>query len=39
MVGWTIISNETGTVENHTDREVLDGNIVDNLVISTLQER
>jgi hypothetical protein len=33
-----VITNETGTIQDHADRQVLHSNVMDNLIVSTLQK-
>ena len=38
MVGRSVVSDHSGSVENHAHRQILDGNVVNNLVVTTLHK-
>ena len=38
MVSGSVVTDQTGTVQNHTHGEVLDGHVVDHLIVTALHE-
>mmetsp|Transcript_24726 Transcript_24726/g.52431 ORF Transcript_24726/g.52431 Transcript_24726/m.52431 type:complete len:542 (+) Transcript_24726:145-1770(+) len=36
---WSVISNNTSTIQNHSNRQILNGYIMHHLIVSTLHER